>query len=69
MLLVVLLYLANNFPPSITINLEICWLIGADILYSTVECGILNKKKDDRMIVMIKSYCIKSGKWSDMSTT
>ena len=38
MLLVVLLDPANNFPPSLTVNPEICWLTGADMV-KTVQCG------------------------------
>lgn len=45
-----------------TINPDICWLIGADMSYGTIKCDTLSEKKDDKMIVMIKSYYTKSGK-------
>lgn len=45
-----------------TINPDICCLMGADILYDTIEYNTLSEKKDDKMIVMIKSFYTESRK-------
>ena len=46
-MLVVLLYPANNFAPSLTINPEICWLTGADMVHGTLRSGSSEESGQD----------------------